>query len=57
MGGSARSSQLTTGYLWESAAEFQSSCVSIAVSLDLAKQFGVSIKVATGPHEDVAGLQ
>jgi len=30
--------------------------VSIAVSLDLTKQFGVSIKVATGPHERVAGL-
>ena len=29
---------------------------SIAVSLNLTKQFGVLIKVATGPHERVAGL-
>ena len=27
-----------------------------AVSLDLAKQLGVSIKVATGPHERLSGL-
>jgi hypothetical protein len=35
---------------------FPDVCVSIAVSLDLTKQFGVSIEVATGPHERVAGL-
>ena len=27
------------------------------MSLELAKQFGMPIKIATGPHESVAGLQ